>query len=93
MSSDTDSSGDVDVVEDVPDRDEILGLLEDGLREAHRKVENGRVYDAENENVRQGWMRTLGYLAGQYRQLKKDQDLEEMQDRLDRLEQAQGVDE
>ena len=93
MSSDTDTGNTVTHVEEIPDRDEVLALLEDGLREAHRKVENGRVYDAENENVRQGWMRTLGYLAGQYRQLKKDQDLEEMQDRLDRLEQAQGVDE
>lgn len=77
---------------DVPDREDVLALLEDGLDEAHAKVTAGRVYDAENEKVRQGWMRTLGYLAGQYRQLKKDQDLEEMNERLERLEEAQEID-
>jgi hypothetical protein len=78
--------------EDVSDREDVLALVEDGLDEAHAKVTAGRVYDAENEKVRQGWMRTLGYLAGQYRQLKKDQDLEEMNERLERLEEAQGID-
>lgn len=78
-------------LEDVPDRGEVLDLIDDALREAHRKVESGRVYDAENEKVRQGWFRTLGYLAGQYRQLKKDEDLEELRERIDRLESERGV--
>lgn len=70
---------------DVADRDEVLALVEDGLREAHRKVESGRVYDPENEKVRQGWLRTLGYLAGQYRQLRRDEDLEQMRQEIDDL--------
>jgi len=54
-----------------------LALLEEDIREAHRKVENGRVRDAENEKVRQGWIRALAYAANSYRQLKRDEDLED----------------
>ena len=77
----------------VPAREDVLDLLDDALREAHRKVESGRVYDAENEKVRQGWFRTLGYIAGQYRQLKNDADLEELEERIELLEQQRGDDE
>lgn len=75
---------------DVLERDEMLALLEDGIEEAHRKVKSGRVYDAENEKVRIKWIRTLGYVAGQYRQLIKDRDLEEIEERLEELEQQRG---
>jgi flagellar motility protein MotE (MotC chaperone) len=74
---------------ETPSRDEVLSLLEDGMREAHEKVKSGRVYDAENEKVRQKWIRTLAYAAGQYRQLKKDEDLEELDERLAALEEQQ----
>lgn len=76
----------------VPEREEMLDLLEDGIEEAHRKVENGRVYDAENEKVRIQWIRALGYAVGQYRQLIKDRDLEEMNERLEAIEEQQGID-
>lgn len=72
-----------------PSREEVLSLLEDGMKEAHQKVKNGRVYDAENEKVRQKWIRTLAYTAGQYRQLKKDEDLEDLNERLRELEEQQ----
>lgn len=68
------------------DREEMLELLEDGIREAHRKVESGRVYDEEKEKVRIQWIRGLAYAVGQYRQLAKDKDLEEMKERLDALD-------
>lgn len=61
-------------------------MLNDVLSEAHRKVESGRVYDAEKERVRQGWIRVFAYTAGQYRQLKRDEDLEGLQERVDALE-------
>lgn len=81
-----DEEADAEPFEDVADREEILDLLEDGIREAHRKVENGRVRDAENERVRQGWIRTLAYIGNAYRQLLRDEDLEEMNRRLTELE-------
>lgn len=74
------------------DRDAVLRLLEDLVREAYDKAKNGRVRDAENERVRQGWFKTVGYLAGQYRQLVKDEDLEELQEDLENLKSVTGVD-
>mgnify|MGYP000507007033 CR=1 FL=1 len=71
---------------ELPDRDEILELLEDGIREAHRKVKDGRVYDAENEKVRIKWIRALAYSANVHRQLQNDRDLEELAERLEALE-------
>ena len=65
----------------------MLLLLNDAIEEAHEKVVSGRVYNPENEKVRQGWLRALGYLIGQYRQLKKDQKIEEIEERIERLEQ------
>lgn len=72
---------------DAPSREDVMNLLEDALDESHRKATEGRVYDAENERVRQGWLKTFGYLAGQYRQLRKDADLEALQARVEELEQ------
>lgn len=56
----------------MPDRDEVVARLDEAMEEAHRKAMNGRVYDAEAEKVRQGWLKTVGYLANSYRQLMKD---------------------
>lgn len=71
---------------DLCDRSTVLHLLEDAIHESHRKVESGRVYDAENERVRQKWIRTLAYTANIYRQTLKDRELEEMRERIDDLE-------
>lgn len=70
------------------DRTELLGLLEDGVREAHRKVTSGRIRDPEREKVRIQWIRALAYSAGQYRQLKNDEELDEMAERIEALESA-----
>jgi hypothetical protein len=69
-----------------PSRDEILELLEAAVRESHRKVESGRVYDAENEKTRIQWVRALAYAAGQYRQLLKDRELDDLRERIEDLE-------
>jgi hypothetical protein len=75
---------------ELPERDEILELLEDGIREAHRKVKEGRVYDAENEKVRIKWIRALAYAANVHRQIQNDRDLEELSERLEHLEEQKG---
>ncbi|WP_158853802.1 hypothetical protein [Halorhabdus sp. CUG00001] len=74
---------------ELPNRDEILDLLEDGIREAHRKVKEGRVYDAENEKVRIKWIRALAYAANVHRQMQNDRDLEELSERLEALEEQE----
>lgn len=71
------------------DREEMLSLLEDGIREAHRQVTEGRVRDPERDKVRIQWIRALGYAVGQYRQLSKDLDLEEMAAEIEALQAAQ----
>lgn len=76
----------------LPEREEILELLEDGIREAHRKVKEGRVYDAENEKVRIKWIRALAYAANVHRQIQNDRDLEELSERLNRLEEHKDID-
>lgn len=77
--------------DDLPDRDEMLELLEDGIEEAHRKVTDGRVYDAENEKVRIKWIRALAYAANVHRQIQNDRDLEELSQRLEQLEAEEDV--
>lgn len=72
------------------EREEVLALLDDAMDEAHHKVVSGRVYDVDNEKTRQGWFRTLGYLANQYRSLKKDSELEEFEERLEAVEAQQN---
>jgi cytochrome c556 len=88
MSTETPTDGPAsgDLFDDVADREDVLALLEDAIDEAHRKAcGNGRVYDPENERVRQGWLKTVGYLAGQYRQMLRDEDLEAMRREIDDL--------
>ena len=69
-----------------PSREIILKDLELALNECKRKIESGRVYDPENEKVRISWIKAFGYLVNAYRQLIKDNDLEELKERIERLE-------
>lgn len=78
-----------DPFEENMNREDVLDLLEDVMEEAHRKAINGRVRDAENEKVRIQWIKAVGYLAGQYRQLVRDKDLEELQAEIEALKEHQ----
>ena len=69
----------------------MLATLDTAIDEATRKVESGRVRDAENEAVRIKWIRALAYLVSVRRQVQADRDLEDLADRLERLEDAQGA--
>lgn len=66
--------------------DQMLETLDTAINEAARKVESGRVYDAENEKVRIKWIRALAYAVNVRRQVQNDRDLEAVADRLERLE-------
>lgn len=46
------------------DRAELLGLLEDDVREAHRKVTSGRIRGPGRKKVRIQWICALAYSAG-----------------------------
>lgn len=72
-----------------PSRKMVIRDLEMAMEEAKRKIESGRIYDAENEKVRIKWIKALGYLVNSYRQLIKDHDLEELKKRIEDLEEGE----
>jgi len=95
MSTDA-SAGVADDGGDGDDRSDYAEMIDDldaAISEAREKVESGRVYDAENERVRQGWIRVLAYATNVRRQVTTDRDLEELAERIDDLEERQGADE
>lgn len=65
--------------------DEMLAHLDTAIEEAKRKVENGRVYDADNEKVRIKWIRCLAYAVNVRRQVTTDRDLEELTEEVEQL--------
>lgn len=80
-----------DAREGSEDYDAMLETLDVGIEEARRKVESGRVYDAENEKVRIKWLRALAYLVNVRRQVTNDRTLEELSERVEAIEAAQEV--
>lgn len=74
-----------------PDRDALLRQLEASLRELRRKVEKGRVYDAETERVRIKWARALAYTVNVYRQVLNDRDLDDLEERVDEIQAQVGA--
>jgi len=71
------------------DYDAMLATLDTAIEEAERKVESGRVYDADNEKVRIKWIRALAYAVNVRRQVTNDRTLEELAERIETLEEAQ----
>ncbi|KXB06740.1 hypothetical protein AKJ51_02970 [candidate division MSBL1 archaeon SCGC-AAA382A20] len=71
-----------------PSRKQMLRFLDVGIQEALYKIENGRIRKPENEKVRIQWIKALGYLANSYRQLIKDKELEELAERVEKLEEV-----
>lgn len=65
---------------------EMLDRLDVAIEEAQRKIESGRVYDAENEKVRIKWIRALVYAVNVRRQVTEARDLEELTERVETLE-------
>jgi len=85
MSADTSPSvaDDADAV--VSDYDQMLADLDVAIEEARRKIEDGRVRDAENEKVRIKWIRALAYTVNIRRQVANDRDLEELAEEIEAL--------
>jgi ribosomal protein L13E len=75
---------------DVDEYDDLAETLDAAIAEAKRKVESGRVYDAENEKVRIKWIRALAYAVNVRRQVTNDRDLQDLAERIEALEQREG---
>lgn len=72
------------------DYSSMLESLDTAISEAERKVENGRVYDVENEKVRIKWIRALAYAINVRRQVASDRDLEELAEEIEELKRTQS---
>jgi hypothetical protein len=64
------------------DRDEIRAILADTIRALDRAIDDEPPADPDAEGRWLQRMRTLGRLAGEYRKLEKDRDLDEMAEEL-----------
>ncbi|MFA9428533.1 hypothetical protein [Natronorubrum sp. A-ect3] len=84
-----DASAPVTASSGADEYDELLDDLDAAIAEARRKVESGRVRDAENEKVRQGWIRVLAYTANVKRQVQNDSKLADLDERISALEEGE----
>ena len=78
---------------EIDDYDAMLSSLDAAIEQARDKIENGRVYDEEKEKVRVKWIRALAYAINVRRQVKKDQEIEELAKRVDEMENKVSADE
>lgn len=70
-------------------RSQDIEKLDDAIEEIHRKITSGRIRDPVNEKVRIKQWKALAYVVEKKRVLLKDRELEEMSQRLERVEDAQ----
>ncbi len=67
-------------------RSEVLQKLAESIQLAHGKVTKGRARNSKNDKTKQEWLRAQGYLSGIYLQGLKDMELEELSERIAKLE-------
>lgn len=72
-----------------PDRDDVLAMLGETMQDVRERIEASDPQTPEEERLLIRWVRTEGYLAGQWRRLKADTDIDEMEDKLELLDRAQ----
>ena len=80
-----------DVESDIGDYDDLLATLDVLEQEALRKVESGRVYDAEAERVRIKWIRIAKEVVSEKRKVKSERDLQELSERLAHIEEQRSI--
>ncbi|AGB38799.1 hypothetical protein [Natronococcus occultus] len=68
---------------DQTDREEILELLEETIKTTHKHIEPGEADSLEEQHLQIKWIRTFGYLTGQYRRLLKDEDIDQLHEDAD----------
>ena len=74
-----------------PDRDDVLAMLGETMQDVRERIEASDPQTPEEERLLIRWVRTQGYLAGQYRLLKADSDIDEMEDSLELIDRAQDL--
>ena len=67
-------------------REELMSVLEDAISELSYKITEGRIVDADREKVRLKQYRVLTSMISEYRRNLQDEDLEELAEKVERLE-------
>lgn len=91
MSSEAPAPASVESPSAPTDYEKMVSLLDVGISEAARKIDEGRVRDADKEKVRIKWVRALAYAINVRRQLVADRDLEELQADVEALKEARDL--
>lgn len=68
------------------DRSEILETLKEGMDDLQQAIETATPETPEEQRLQLQRYHELGYLANQYRKLQRDTDLDEMNQRMQLLE-------
>lgn len=74
------------------DREAILAILEEAIHDVRNQATNREGDTREDEQMQIKWYRTLATLAGQYRMLQRDTDIDEMEADLELLQKATNTD-
>jgi hypothetical protein len=93
MSADADTHGPTEpgLASDTRDDfDDMLDTLDAAIEEAQRKVEEGRIRDAENEKVRIKWIQALVRAVDVKRRVVNDSELAEVAEEVERLQETTG---
>lgn len=72
-------------------RDEILAMLKAEMDALHNRTMTADPDSPEAEKLQLKRVRALGSLANQYRKLKRDTDIDEMEERMEFLEKRRDV--
>lgn len=75
------------------DREDVLETLEDAIDDVRKRTKSREIKTAEDERILISWYRTLGTLTGQYRKLRKDADLDEIEENVELLQEVTGLQE
>jgi len=74
------------------ERDEALAVLNDITEQArYKSLGDGRIRSPEKERIRLKYLRLIVQTQGERRKLLRDKELEELQERLERIEEQQGI--
>ncbi|MWV40133.1 hypothetical protein [Natrialba sp. INN-245] len=73
-------------------RDDALAVLSDITEQArYKSLGDGRIRSPEKERIRIKYLRLIVQSQGERRKILRDKELEELEERLARIEERQGI--
>ncbi|MDG5820200.1 hypothetical protein [Natronococcus sp. A-GB7] len=73
------------------DREKILETLAETIDDTQDRIDPLAADSPEEQALQIKWIRALGYLAGQYRKLLKDEDLDVLEEEVGLLKTVSGL--